>query len=52
VFGVLLYGGIVFGWDCICVLLLGMDFICDVIVFFKFGGGFDLLISVFVLIMV
>lgn len=51
-FGVLLYGGIVFGWDWIIVLLVGMDLICEVIVFLKIGGGVDLFIDVLVFIIV
>lgn len=34
-FGVLLYGGLVFGLDCLVMLMMGVSLICDVMVFFK-----------------
>lgn len=34
-YGVLLYGGIVFGFDCFIMFMIGVVFFCDVIVFLK-----------------
>lgn len=34
-YGILLYVGLVFGFDCLIMLLIGIDNICDVIVFLK-----------------
>lgn len=34
-YGMLLYVGLVFGFDCLIMLLIGIDNICDVIVFLK-----------------
>lgn len=50
-FGVLLYGGIVFGIDCIVVFMVGIELICDVILFFKIIGVQCLMIGVLLLIL-
>lgn len=45
-FGVLLYGGLVFGFDCLVVIMGGFDIICDYIVFLKNNSGCDVMIDV------
>lgn len=45
-YGILFYGGIVFGLDCIVMILVGWNNLCDIIVFFKIGSVVDLLINV------
>lgn len=49
-YGVFFYGGIVFGFDCLCVVMNGQSFIWDFIVFFKNNMGCDMMIDVFVLV--
>lgn len=46
-FGVLLYVGFVFGLDCLVMFMIGVMFICDVMVFFKMIIVVCLLILVF-----
>lgn len=35
IYGILFYGGIVFGMDCLIMFLIGVLSLCDVIVFLK-----------------
>lgn len=49
-YGVLLYGGIVFGFDCIVMMMVGVDLICDVIVFLKMQCVQDLFMQVLSLV--
>lgn len=45
-YGVLLYGGLVFGLDCLVMLMIGVLFICEVIVFLKIQSVGDVMIQV------
>lgn len=49
-YGFLLYGGIVLGLDCLVMLLVGEENICEVIVFFKNGKVIDLMNNVLSLV--
>lgn len=47
-FGVFFYGGLVYGLDCWVFFFVGLDLICDCIVFLKNNFGCDVMLDVFV----